>query len=1153
MADSSIALGAAGTGGRGGNVVHAAIEALGDSSQGLELAVHGDSSWALTTIERDLGTRARIALDGETADSFVTILAPPDFTNMGAANYEDANAFRVDIEQGSDPAPATPAIMGTPAVPGVSARVVMHFGVTETLTVFRLPDGAEGNDWKLQYGTASLGAGQPGVVVATADIAGVFYLQIEVNPDGLVASIQDLNVAIAALPGFTTISSAGLDQTVILPTDHTMVLTGTTAASTTDSTVEDFTGGVDGDPAVNAEADTPAVAASVDIVLPDGAIRFFREIPGVAGTWTLRIVDLDNDALLGADGVNTSRVFSTTGGVTSGQVSVNLSINNRPTVAAVRLDLNGVVEFDAEITGGADPNQIFPTDLSTVFPGGQPSGNGFFETLTPGIDAIPGRFDVPAVPADPGLGFQFSNAIDEPERWIIRVPPAVTLDEIATAIMNQGVSALNGNAIGFGADGAVVTGDGTSTLQASRYLSGDVGDVTSYELRNAMNEVLGAASKDDDNKLVTLSYGPADTAITVFETLEGIILGTSFIGITPNDAVLEAPGFTRYFRGVGDGGGGGVLFRTLAEATKVTFQEAFVASIDFTAINVAVDTGIAVPANTKTFHVNYGSSHVDDDDSGIDLIWFPVPIEEWERLDGVEVGDAPTQGNVRFTRSWRDTDVGTAGGVTARQVWLSRGNSGNIFVMTDNVGYDIFPFRARFEIHEAVSVLSDVTSGAAPTTPVAPVAPVTPVTTGGLSEIIILAPGSDPDREDWEEGAAQWTGEELVPIVRELAGGHGAVVRFATISATDGMEIIETTATISVMRDSFPLNKTVAWLWAIDDDVEVGDLAYRINAGVNSYYRCIRDHTTVDGDATEGAPDVALQTGWEDYEPASVVAAGSYRGVFRDTQDVPAPLASGQWVVTTAAGYAYPERYTTSPDRWLRYIIPSVALFGQIFNFNAEAYSHIRSFNSSEPQYLVIAGFLKVLTFYSAPATGHESFHARAVQKQNPRAYFWLNGQTMQDYQGAGNANFPFTGTPIGTNQAMVVGLASANPNNAYDNGDVVYAGTVGTIGALTLSGFTLPRGRHDVHVVLESNAVISTFTSAFWKRDVGGADDRYISGLYRGEATNAVLGVTAGIRYIVTDVVADGTEEFYLALMSVGDTAVRLRGHVMLEYKGAD
>ena len=58
-----------------------------------------------------------------------------------------------------------------------------------------------------------------------------------------------------------------------------------------------------------------------------------------------------------------------------------------------------------------------------------------------------------------------------------------------------------------------------------------------------------------------------------------------------------------------------------------------------------------------------------------------------------------------------DADITAIGGVMARQVWLARGNNGNIFVFSDNMNWDINPFRARFEIHETISVLSDVAGG----------------------------------------------------------------------------------------------------------------------------------------------------------------------------------------------------------------------------------------------------------------------------------------------------------------------------------------------------------------------------------------------------------------------------------------------------------
>ena len=71
----------------------------------------------------------------------------------------------------------------------------------------------------------------------------------------------------------------------------------------------------------------------------------------------------------------------------------------------------------------------------------------------------------------------------------------------------------------------------------------------------------------------------------------------------------------------------------------------------------------------------------------------------------------------------------------------------------------------------------------------------------------------------------------------------------------------------------------------------------------------------------------------------------------------------------------------------------------------------------------------------------------------------------------------------MGTTQLLIVRFVGANPDQAYDNGDVVYAGAVTAIGATTLTGLTLPMGRHDVSVVLESPSDIDLFTSALWKR----------------------------------------------------------------------
>ena len=156
--------------------------------------------------------------------------------------------------------------------------------------------------------------------------------------------------------------------------------------------------------------------------------------------------------------------------------------------------------------------------------------------------------------------------------------------------------------------------------------------------------------------------------------------------------------------------GGSPLAVSTEDIANVSFTEAVTATIDFTATNSAVDSGIAVPTNTKTILANYGAA-TDGATAAIDLPWFVLPIEEWDRLVGVDAGDGPTHASVRMTRTWRDADVTTTGGTMARQVWLGKGNNGNIFVWTDNTSWDIYPFRVRFEIHAPLTVVTGVTGG----------------------------------------------------------------------------------------------------------------------------------------------------------------------------------------------------------------------------------------------------------------------------------------------------------------------------------------------------------------------------------------------------------------------------------------------------------
>ena len=161
-----------------------------------------------------------------------------------------------------------------------------------------------------------------------------------------------------------------------------------------------------------------------------------------------------------------------------------------------------------------------------------------------------------------------------------------------------------------------------------------------------------------------------------------------------------------------DAGGGGTpvpLDVPKANVANVTFSESE-AVIDFVTngTNVAIDTGIAVPANTKIIRVNYGAATTGGT-AAIDLVWFAMPIEEWDRLTPVDAGAGPTMANARMTRTWRDTDITAAGATQARQVFLGKGNNGNLFVWSENVNWDANPFRAHFEIHTPLEVVTDVT------------------------------------------------------------------------------------------------------------------------------------------------------------------------------------------------------------------------------------------------------------------------------------------------------------------------------------------------------------------------------------------------------------------------------------------------------------
>ena len=445
---------------------------------------------------------------------------------------------------------------------------------------------------------------------------------------------------------------------------------------------------------VDAVAAIAGVSASVDVYwTADDYFVVSRDAVGVAGN-SFEITYTTVDLSVGTTGVQISTV-----GV---ELQILISEPDNPTVRNVVNALNNQDDFSATYVAGNEPGALvlMPEDLDVVLPDGITGGTIRREDFTGGADGVDG------VDAVVGVTLEFDGLIEDESFWLINFHNRHTLDEIASEIRGSSIFAYDdttatSNDYIFPDADVEVVGDGDSVVGGTALSA--VGASISLDLAGGVNAVPAEVTVDAEDLTVTVSYDVSDVAADVRDLFEGPATAV-LIAETADNAELEAPPFTRAFRGNGGSGGGGSGGATVTtDVTRLSYEEAMM-DIPFTAANVAVDTGIAVPANTKTFWVNYGSTY-DTDEGGIDLVWYAIPIEEWDRLESVDVGDAPSKASARFTRTWRDANIETIGGTTARQVWLGKGSNGNIFVWTDNDTWDIYPFRARFEINEDVTVL----------------------------------------------------------------------------------------------------------------------------------------------------------------------------------------------------------------------------------------------------------------------------------------------------------------------------------------------------------------------------------------------------------------------------------------------------------------
>ena len=701
--------------GGGGGGVHAVIAQESDSAKGIEIAVPYDATWRLDGVQRTIGERAKLFLPAARGSgSNVTVTAPEAFTD-GDLNYEQANQWPLIMRQGITPVEAVAAVDAVPAQAAVPATARLYWGSADNadyIEAGRLLAGEDGNDWHLTFETHA-GDLNAGLQISTDNSNNEFQVLISTTNVPTVRAVREAMSTFSVALFTAVFRGAEPDAATLMTTDLATALPNGVVDGV--RRLEDFTGGADETFSLPLVV---AIHASVRLYWaglgPLNYFDIFRNPAGAGGNaWDIRISTTD-DVL--TDGFAIAQV-----GATGNQrIELRIQNTNRPLITAIIADFLGRNAFDAVLPDGitAEGTQL-PTNLNTILP----NGADIAATATVGayraedfagganfVAAVPGVPAVAAVAAVAGTPVEFhaahSSGDVQNDNWILDFNALSTLDEIADVIRGADfLNYFNRQAADaplhiFPDEDVVIVGNGDDLL-APTYITGENTQHDFLELFGAVNSIPAEVIVDRENSLITVSYDVSDPAALVLDLFTAPAEAVLVYG-TEDDAILEAPPFERVFRGIAGSGVGYSTRTTLV--TRITYEEEVVEAIDFTEANVAVDTGLLVPAGTKTFHINYGSSS-DGVSSGIDLLWFAIPIEEWERLEGVDVGDAPTQANARFTRTWRDSNITATGNVAARQVWIGRGNNGNIFVFSDNVIYDIYPLRVRFEIQELVPVL----------------------------------------------------------------------------------------------------------------------------------------------------------------------------------------------------------------------------------------------------------------------------------------------------------------------------------------------------------------------------------------------------------------------------------------------------------------
>ena len=254
----------------------------------------------------------------------------------------------------------------------------------------------------------------------------------------------------------------------------------------------------------------------------------------------------------------------------------------------------------------------------------------------------------------------------------------------------------------------------------------------------------------------------------------------------------------------------------------------------------------------------------------------------------------------------------------------------------------------------------------------------------------LLAPGTEPTEANWRNAGAAWTGDRWLRIARELIGSHGLVAHFALLDASGGSdngrefvnELGGAAGNIDTMRTAnLHGDQSYAVTWTATRDYEIGDLAW-ISGTSGTYYVCTQDHTAeaANGPTASGGADY-----WQDYSIGEVHDRANWRGVFTSRQealDDGSVTAEGQWIISTESGVARAYSRLTGPDGWRFADIGNAVLHGVPRPDNASALQEVWGYDADNPQYYVINGGLKAVTFYSAPAAGAAQYHTAPPEEQ---------------------------------------------------------------------------------------------------------------------------------------------------------------------------